>query len=318
MMAPDQARFGARSRFGGFLHALCLLVMGCADRSADPEAERALEELARMVYAPAAEVVRVPGDPRTSTIGALEVDLLVDRYEVSRADWSHWTGESLEPDGVAATELHLAWPAFASFEDARDFARLRSMRLPTVGEWVFLASSARARGFPWGILSRESVANTSELGLLRPTPVGTFENGATPNGIYDLVGNVFEWAESDGTPVGLHNGEVPFEGQVAALGGSYLYRLRASVLGEDGAPFAQGLVLGESSVGPDLGLRCVVEAETFLATFAERWEGLPDARARLITIGMEWGASAVALLDRLARAEPDHAAYEWLLDGARR
>ena len=41
-------------------------------------------------------------------------------------------------------------------------------------------------------------------------------------------------------------------------------------------------------------------------------------RARLITIGMEWGASAVALLDRLARAEPDHAAYEWLLDGARR
>ena len=48
--------------------------------------------------------------------------------------------------------------------------------------------------YPWGDEEPDaSRANYADLKVEAPTPVGLFPNGATPEGICDMAGNVFEW-----------------------------------------------------------------------------------------------------------------------------
>jgi hypothetical protein len=82
-----------------------------------------------------------------------------------------------------------------TLDEARRFATARGMRLPSSVEWIYLACGPRAGEWPWGATPRESVANTAELRLGGSAPVGSFESGRTPGGLYDLLGNVWEWTE---------------------------------------------------------------------------------------------------------------------------
>lgn len=72
--------------------------------------------------------------------------------------------------------------------------------LPTPAEW----ESALAGRYPWGDQEPTKLhANTNELQLGHPTPVGLFPRGNTPGtGIADLYGNVFEWVDEDVTREG--------------------------------------------------------------------------------------------------------------------
>lgn len=132
----------------------------------------------------------------------MERPLLVDRFEVSRGLWrAAAAGEPLL-EGVT-----LRWPELpggeslpathCTVDEAEALAGRRGLRLPTVEEWMFLATGPSSNPWPWGIQFRSSSANTVELGLERPLPVGTFETGTSPARVYDLVGNVWEWTRGD-------------------------------------------------------------------------------------------------------------------------
>ena len=53
-----------------------------------------------------------------------------------------------------------------------------------------------ARDYPWGWGHSSDRANTYESHVRRPTPVGVFPAGDTPEGLCDAAGNVFEWTSS--------------------------------------------------------------------------------------------------------------------------
>lgn len=73
-------------------------------------------------------------------------------------------------------------------------------RLPTSNEWLYAAAGSPARRFPWG--DTGLVCRRAAFGLLRgpcaqgaigPTLAGSRPAGKTPEGLYDMVGNVAEW-----------------------------------------------------------------------------------------------------------------------------
>lgn len=69
-------------------------------------------------------------------------------------------------------------------------------RLPTSEEWFWAASGGGNRLYPWGNEAPDStlVTNGGAFKYVRPlSPVGSHPAGATPEGLCDMVGNVYEW-----------------------------------------------------------------------------------------------------------------------------
>ena len=83
----------------------------------------------------------------------------------------------------------------------------KQITLPSEAEWEKAArgglSPARsggdregARAYPWGDMFEATRCNSDALGIGDTTPVGIFLNGASPYGVLDLSGNVWEWTRS--------------------------------------------------------------------------------------------------------------------------
>jgi serine/threonine protein kinase len=127
----------------------------------------------------------------------------IDTHEVTREDYQKfvdatghpapngWTNGSY-PSGTAK------WPVTGvSWDDANAYANWVGKRLPTEAEWEFAARGTDGRRYPWGNEWKSQAANAGTTSVNHVDPVGSNQNGTSPSGAFDMVGNAWEWTATD-------------------------------------------------------------------------------------------------------------------------
>jgi iron(II)-dependent oxidoreductase len=209
--------------------------------------------------------------PRRHHAKALEIKpFYIDKFPVTNAEFKkfvdathyhpkddrsflrHWK-EGRIPYG--GDNKPVTW---VSPEDARAYAAWAGKRLPHEWEWQYAAQGTDGRLYPWGNEWNAAAAAPAvkgrEIGV--PADVDAHPQGASPFGVMDLVGNVWQWTEEftdEHTRAAILRGGSYYQPQ-----GSSWYFPQAYKLNEHGKYLLIGPSLDRAAT---VGFRCVVDAK---------------------------------------------------------
>jgi formylglycine-generating enzyme required for sulfatase activity len=189
----------------------------------------------------------------------------LDRTEVTNAEYadfvretnheapSHWQGTTPKAGEERLPVTNV------SLDDAKQFAEWRSKRdgvtyrLPTEEEWEYAARGTDpARRYPWGNTWIDGRANVESEAL---KPVGSFNDGASPSGALDMIGNAWEWTSSEATIYAGNTQKTPEPGKYVMRGGSY----KSSPKGDRAITAMYREFIAPTTRHPTLGFRLVRE-----------------------------------------------------------
>jgi len=95
--------------------------------------------------------------------------------------------------------LPLDWPVYVSHAEASAYARWLGKSLPTERQFhraAYGTASGDEREYPWGNQAPEPRHGNFDFARWDPAPVGAYPAGASAFGVYDLVGNGWEWTST--------------------------------------------------------------------------------------------------------------------------
>jgi len=97
----------------------------------------------------------------------------------------------------------VSWSEAGRYCTWRGGLRGAKRRLPTADEFEKAARGEGGMSYPWGNVYEPDKLNSAIQGPGDTTPVGTYTTGASPYGVLDMAGNVFQWTAtpSDGDAV---------------------------------------------------------------------------------------------------------------------
>jgi serine/threonine-protein kinase len=123
----------------------------------------------------------------------------------------HWAG-GIIPSGK---EHHPV--VFVDWFDARAFCGWAGGRLPTEAEWEKAARGVDGKIYPWGDARPNRKLCNHNLFFGDTLEVGHHPDGASPYGVLDMAGNVWEWTASIPSPYPYN----PQDGREAPENGGY-------------------------------------------------------------------------------------------------
>ncbi|MBA4136808.1 MAG: sulfatase-modifying factor protein [Opitutus sp.] len=146
---------------------------------------------------------------------------------------------------------------WVSLEDARAYAAWAGKRLPHSWEWQYAAQGTDGRLYPWGNDWRPAAMPAPNRGrtVLPPADVGAHPQGASPFGVHDLVGLVWQWTDEfhdEHTRAAIVRGGSSYQPQT-----SHWYFPSAYQLDQHGKYLLMAPCKDRSAT---IGFRCVVDA----------------------------------------------------------
>jgi formylglycine-generating enzyme len=137
-------------------------------------------------------------------------DYYIDKYEVTNGRYKEfvkatghrvpqnpknptrnlWQGDAIAESLTDRPVVNVDWA------DANAYCKWAGKRLPTEAEWEKAAKGNNDWRFPWGNVeptAKHLNYNQKWIGEKTLMPVGSYEAGKSPYGVYDMAGNVWEW-----------------------------------------------------------------------------------------------------------------------------
>ena len=108
----------------------------------------------------------------------------------------HWRGGKPPRGQEDHPVVYVSWYDAMAYCDWLAEVTGKPYCLPSEAEWEKGARGSDGRIYPWGNQWDAERCNSEEGGKGDTTPVGAYPQGASPYGLLDMAGNVFEWTRN--------------------------------------------------------------------------------------------------------------------------
>lgn len=135
----------------------------------------------------------------------------ISRYPITCGQFAEFTARGAPPHRKHIYDrLHdyhnnpllVNHPVYVKLQAAEEFCEWINARLPTTLEWEKAARGTDGRLFPWGNewdADRGNFGRRGRRGAVEgamTSPVNAYPEGVSPYGVWDLMGNAYEWTST--------------------------------------------------------------------------------------------------------------------------